>query len=53
MKMTNERKHVGLSLTIMVVGAEGYLRATRRRLEDIALCPTTLQPEAAVPPVYD
>jgi hypothetical protein len=39
MKITNERKHVGYSLTIMVVGAEGDLRATRRRLEAIPAPP--------------
>ena len=49
MKITNEYTHVGFSLTIAVVGAEGYLRATRRRLE--ARPPPLLQ--SPFPPVYD
>jgi hypothetical protein len=48
MKTTKEYTHVGFSLTIMVVGAEGYLRATRRRVEAIP----GLLPQL-VPPVYD
>ena len=50
MKITIGYLHFGYSVTIKVTGAEGYLRATRRRLEAI---PTLLQPEGMLPKVYD
>ena len=49
MKSTNLYTHVGFSWTIAVVGAEGYLRATSRRLE--ARPPPALQVPS--PPVND
>ena len=49
MKITILYTHVGFSVTIAVVGAEGYLRATRRRVE--ARPPPLLQ--SPLPPVYD
>jgi hypothetical protein len=49
MKITIWYMHVGYSVTIKVTGAEGYLRATRRRLEAIPT-PALQVPE---PPVYD
>jgi hypothetical protein len=33
MKSTNLYTCIGLSVTIAVVGAEGYLRATRRKVD--------------------